>query len=53
MVGDVAGVCHDVIAVFHRLRDDDRRHAGGIGLYYFDILLYLMRKFYIKKHLIN
>ena len=31
MIGDVAGARHDLIAVVHRLRDDDRHQAVGVG----------------------
>jgi len=31
VVGDVAGARHDLIAVVHRLRDDDRHQAVGVG----------------------
>ncbi len=31
VVRDVAGACHDLVAVVHRLRDDDRHQAVGVG----------------------
>lgn len=31
MVGNVAGARHDLVAVVHRLRDDDRHQAVGVG----------------------
>ena len=31
MVGNVAGARHDLVAVVHRLRDDDRHQTVGVG----------------------